>query len=174
MNVENSHPSYATITASHTSGSPVALYGCSTDQYNYITVEVATAGERRNILRLSMSKLQFAQFVAGVSRNEVPCTLCRVNGYLIPQPKSSGSKLEAIRNELKGKCDEIKRQHSALVAKREEFANKPGAKTKAEQKQLLDLALEVVTNATILAPHLLTDYAEAIEEMTAEADLARK
>ena len=175
------HPSYALLSLSRTTGTPRSLFGSTIRHGDTIVLTISEGKVYRDFqknryhsgkdfIEVEMSGSQFAEAITTMNVGcGVPVTLRHVNGQDMPQPPAVDFK-ERAKSELKAEMGELAERIDELSKDAVAILSRKGTPIKADEKEkilkdLMFLVQEVRSNI----PFAHECFEEAVEETVVHA-----
>lgn len=176
------HPSYGTIRVMRAQNSRGnRLFGSElSEHYTSISIEIGRAEEIssdtgtayrqvESLIRVEMTAAQFAEMITSPNMGDVPCTISRFGGALVPR---EGAPPESKQERLKRKFAERTAAFRRELNQRRAAVDAILAKKTLSQQDRRDVAnllASVSQEVELNMPYFLEVYQEGCERMTAAA-----
>jgi len=155
------------------------LFGSSIKHRNTIVLSVNVADENRGlnrywyfpkekIIEVEMSYSQFAESIAAMDTQGIPCTIRKVVGKQMEDPPGE-SQRELFEKEFKGTVLEVTQRLQQLKNKADDLLNKKGALKVSEKKEIAHMLHMMVMDVRSNLPFIQKSYNEAMDKTTHEA-----
>jgi len=176
---EKEHPSYGVISWSRCTGGNITLFGSDVRHNNFISLKISSAifardlasdwvHEKRHIVEVYLSPVQFAEFVSSPNTSPVPCTLKYTREEGVIESDDFEPKVETFKKEFREDIQEIVERLSNLVIKAKEVAEAPRAK-KSELRELQNMVNRIEVSLKSDMPFVYEQFAKQLSKTVLSA-----
>lgn len=175
---EMTHPSYVMIGFNRWQGTPIRLFGSAIKTTQGISLEVrqATRQHKHNqdwycghkeILRIYMTEMQFAQLLSSTGTSGVPATLYSFNGESIKPEEVTQSEAELVHEAFKKSADDISKKLEGSVSEINNLVQNSKLSVK-DKKAIMSAVARFEIECKSNIPFLLQQLRESAEKVIAQ------
>jgi len=176
----NTHPSYGMISFSRYSGGNPYMFGSEINHNGGISLTISQGERKRSlsrdwymsrksIVRVDMTYNQFAETIANMNTQGVPCTLRRYNGEKIEECPPQSTEKSEIKNEFKQQMNKVSKLLDECVKLSESQLNSKKPPTKKERADLVHKISQAKMNISENVPFILDSFDENMDDLVLQA-----